>query len=74
MLVRATRDRADILHLAGRRRLSPAVQDGTPALIPVSDRRDRCGWKAFFAALDARGWGVREEPDGPVRVGPRPAG
>lgn len=53
-----TTDRGDILHGAGRLRLSPALRDGAPALAPVGDTAGRCGWAPFFAALEARGLGV----------------
>ena len=67
-----TRDRADILHLAGRRRLSPALRAGAPALVPVGEREGRCGWEPFFAALERRGLAVYEDADGSVRIGPLP--
>lgn len=61
-------DRAEILHLAGRRRLSPALRDGAPALVAVGDKAGRCGWEPFFAALEGRGLAVREDAGGEVRV------
>lgn len=64
-----TRDRCDILHLAGRRRLSPAIRGGIPALVAVGDQAGRCGWEPFFAALDRGGLWVREEQDGAVSIG-----
>ncbi len=63
-------DRAEILHLAGRRRLSPALRDGAPALVAVGETAGRCGWEPFFAALEGRGLGVREDADGIVRLVP----
>jgi len=66
-----SRDRRDILHLAGRRRLSPAVRDGVPALLPPQDLAGRCGWEAFFAALERSALWVWEEGDGTVRLAPR---
>ncbi len=65
-----THDRGDILHLAGRRHLSPALRGEDPTLVPVGDREGRCGWEPFFAELDRRGLAVREEADGSVRIGP----
>jgi hypothetical protein len=65
-----SRDRRDILHLAGRRRLSPAVRAGLPALVAVDDLAGRCGWEPFFAALDRTGLWVFEETDGTVRLAP----
>jgi hypothetical protein len=71
MSVRATRDRCDIIHLAGRLRLSPAVRDGNPLLVPVGDQAGRCGWEPFFAALDRGGRWVAEDEGGMARVAPR---
>ncbi len=67
-----TCDRGDILHLAGRRQLSPAVREDGPALVAAGEREGRCGWEAFFAELDRRGLSVREDADGSVHIGPRP--
>ncbi len=64
-------DRGDIIHEAGRRRLSPALRDGAPALVPPGDTAGRCGWAPFFAALEARRLAVALEPDGTVRFVPR---
>src|SRR5512133_2819029 len=66
-----TRDRGDILHLAGRHQLSPALRGGEPALVSPADREGRCGWEPFFAALERLGLWVGEEADGSVRIGPR---
>lgn len=63
----ATRDRCDIIHLAGRLRLSPALRDGAPALVPVGDRAGRCGWEPFFAAFERGPWVVERE-GGTVRM------
>ena len=49
-----TVDRGEILHRAGRARLSPALRDGAPVLVAPSETAGRCGWAPFFAALDAR--------------------
>jgi hypothetical protein len=51
---RATADRGEIIHHAGRHRLSPAVRDGVPVLVGPGDAEGRCGWERFFRALDAR--------------------
>ncbi len=67
-MLRSTRDRNDILGLAARRLLSPALRDGVPALVPVGDRAGRCGWEPFFAALERDRLWVREEEDGTVRI------
>jgi hypothetical protein len=67
-----THDRGEILHRAGRARLSPALRDGAPVLVPMSDTAGRCGWAPFFAALEGRGLAVAwEDADpGSVRVAP----
>ena len=52
----ATRDRGEIVHLAGLLGLSPALKDGAPAFSAGHDPSlKRCGWEPFFAALEARG-------------------
>ncbi len=61
-------DRAEIIHEAGRRRLSPALRDGAPALVPPGEAAGRCGWAAFFAALEARRLAVDFEPQDPGSV------
>jgi hypothetical protein len=60
----STVDRGEIMHLAGRRRLSPAVRAGVPSLVPVPETAGRCGWAAFFAALEGRRLRVQWTPDG----------
>ncbi len=57
-----TIDRADIVHFAGRHRLSPALRGGAPALVPPAEAEGRCGWASFFAALRARGLALSFEP------------
>lgn len=47
-------DRAEVVHFAGRHRLSPALRDGAPALVAPGDPGERCGWAAFFAAPAGR--------------------
>ena len=50
----ATRDRGDVIHFAGRHRLSPALRDGAPALVAQGETGERCGWEPFFRAMDER--------------------
>lgn len=47
-------DRAEVIHFAGRHHLSPAVRDGTPALVPEGEVQGRCGWAELFGALHER--------------------
>ena len=63
-----TVDRGEILHRAGRARLSPAIREGAPALVPVAETAGRCGWAPFFAALEERRLAVAWEPDDPASV------
>jgi hypothetical protein len=67
-----TADRAEIIHFAGRHRLSPALRDGAPALVAVGDPGQRVGWADFFAALRARGLAASFDPEdaGSVRLVP----
>jgi hypothetical protein len=68
----STVDRGEIMHLAGRRRLSPAIRDGVPSFVPATETAGRCGWAAFFAALEATGSKVSWDPDGEsVTIVPR---
>jgi sugar phosphate isomerase/epimerase len=69
----ATLDRGAILHHAGLHRLSPALRDGAPALVPPGEGvGGRCGWESFFRALDGRGLAVAIEAEDPaVRFVPR---
>jgi len=48
-------DHGELIHFAGRHGLSPALQDGAPALVAHGEPGARCGWAALFAALSARG-------------------
>jgi hypothetical protein len=67
--ITVTRDRGEIIHLAGRRRLSPALRGGAPALVGPGDVAGRCGWEQFFAALERARLAVAVEGDeGPVRI------
>lgn len=70
----ASVDRGEIIHLAGRHRLSPALREGAPALVAQGDGAGRCGWAPFFAALEARRLAVAFEPDDPdsIRIVARP--
>jgi hypothetical protein len=64
----ATTDRGEILHAAGRARLSPALRDGAPALLPHGETAGRCGWAPFFAALEARRLAVAWDASDPSTV------
>lgn len=61
-----TEDRGEIIHFAGRHRLSPALRDGAPALVAHGEPGERGGWAEFFAALRARGALASLEPDDPA--------
>ncbi len=60
------------MHAAGRARLSPALRDGAPALLPQGETAGRCGWAPFFAALEARRLAVAWDDADPgiVRIVP----
>lgn len=60
----ATDDRGDIIHFAGRHRLSPAIRDGAPALVGHGEPGERCGWERFFRMLGARRLRVDLQPSG----------
>ncbi len=67
----ATTDRGDVIHLAGARRLSPALLRGAPALVGVGESTsERCGWASFFRALSAQRLAVGWDPGegGEVRM------
>ncbi len=59
----ATVDRGDIIHFAGRHRLSPALRDGAPALVGQGEAGKRCGWEPFFRAMDERRLALAFHPD-----------
>lgn len=60
------------MHLAGRRRLSPALREGAPVFVPPTETAGRCGWAAFFAALESARAEVRWTRDGEsLEVAPR---
>lgn len=63
-----TVDRAEVIHFAGRHRLSPALRGGAPALVGAGDPGERCGWEPFFAALAARRLAVSFDPEDPASV------
>jgi hypothetical protein len=69
----ATTDRGEIMHAAGRARLSPALRDGVPALLPAGETQGRCGWAPFYAALDAQRLAVAWDEADPsaLRIVPR---
>ncbi len=58
-----TWDRADVIHFAGRHRLSPALAAGSPALVPAGEVAGRCGWAEFFAALNRAGLVASFDPE-----------
>ncbi len=60
-----TSDRGDIIHFAGRHRLSPVLGDGDPALVAPGEPGRRCGWAELFAAMRARGLVASFEPEDP---------
>ena len=61
------------MHAAGRARLSPALREGVPALVPQDETAGRCGWAPFFAALAGRRLAVAWDEADPaaLRVVPR---
>lgn len=70
----ATRDRGEIIHFAGQQGLSPALRDGVPAFTTGRDAAARCGWEAFFAALDERGLALAWDPEDPASASFAPRG
>jgi len=72
---RATADRGAILHFAGRHGLSPALKAGVPSLVHGQDEGAvRCGWEAFFAALDRAGPALVTDDADPSAARPGPGG
>lgn len=62
----ATVDRGEIIHIAGAGGLSPALRRGAPALATGQDPSlARCGWEAFFAALEGGKLALVRDPDQP---------
>lgn len=68
-------DRAEVIHFAGRHRLSPALREGEPVLVPAGAPGERCGWAAFFAAPAGRRVSAALDPEDPgsFRTVPRGA-
>lgn len=62
-----TWDRGEIIHWAGSHDISPALrEDGSPALAGGPDPAlRRCGWQAFFSALDSGGLALVYDRDDP---------
>jgi hypothetical protein len=67
-------DRAEVIHFAGRHRLSPALRDGAPALVAPGEPGERGGWERFFAALAARGLAPVFDPEDPSSLSFVPRG
>ncbi len=66
----ATRDRADVIHFAGRHRLSPALHEGRPVLVAAGEQGERCGWEPFFRAMERRGLALEMGEEGAFRLVP----
>jgi hypothetical protein len=62
--MRQTHDRGEIVHFAGFHALSPALAgDGAPAFSAAAgDGLARCGWAAFFSAVESRGLALAYDP------------
>ncbi len=56
-------DRAEVIHFAGRHRLSPALRDGAPVLVAAGAPGERCGWAEFFAAPPGRRLAAAFDPE-----------
>lgn len=70
----ATTDRGEILHFAGRHGLSPALRGGLPALArEAAEGGVRCGWEAFFAALERSGPALLTDDGDPSAARPVPS-
>ena len=67
-------DRAEVIHFAGRHRLSPALRDGAPALVGAGEPGGRCGWAEFFAAPAGRRVAAALDPEDPGSFRLVPAG
>jgi hypothetical protein len=69
-----TIDRGAILHFAGRHELSPALRGGAPVLSAEKEEGlQRCGWTAFFDALDRAGPALLIDDDEPGACRPAPS-
>lgn len=66
-------DRGEIVHLAGRHHLSPALREGAPALV-AGEVAGRCGWEPFFRALEGRDLAIAFDEAGAARAVPRAGG
>jgi hypothetical protein len=64
-------DRGAVIHLAGRLDRSPALEGGAPVLVAHGEPGARCGWPAFFSALDLRGDWILPDPTSGARTVPR---
>ena len=63
----ATQDRGEIIHFAGRHRLSPALREGAPVFTSGNDHNAvRCGWEPLFRAVEARKLALVYDPDDPT--------
>ncbi|HVI97126.1 MAG TPA: hypothetical protein VM753_24125 [Anaeromyxobacter sp.] len=62
----STRDRGDVIHFAGRHRLSPALRDDAPALVAQGEPGERCGWEPFFRAMDRHRVALAYDDDEPA--------
>ncbi len=62
--MKTTADRGEVIHFAGSRHLSPALDaQGAPAFSSEpADRLARCGWASFFRALGERRLAVAFDP------------
>jgi hypothetical protein len=70
----ATADRGAIIHFAGRHGLSPALRAGAPALsAEKAEGAARCGWEAFFAALERAGPALLLDDGDPGAARPVPS-
>jgi hypothetical protein len=69
----ATRDRGEVLSLAGFHHLSPALRDGGPRLVDEGEGGGRIGWEPFFSALDSAGLVMAWDTDDPGSAAPVPA-
>ncbi len=71
-----TVDRGEIIHFAGRHRLSPALRDGMPALVAPAEAGSRRGWADFFRAMEDRKLAASFDPEdaGSFRLVPRDGG
>jgi hypothetical protein len=67
-------DREQVIHFAGRHRLSPALRDGAPALVASGEPGARCGWADFFAAPAGRHLRAALDPDDAASFRTFPAG